>query len=222
MHIMKPEQIAARIEHTLLHPGTTETDIRRLCHEAIQFGFGAVVINPVWVPIAAEELSGNKTSLVTVAGFPLGASRTETKIVEAVRGAIDGALEIDMVVNLGWLLAAEYQKAEDEISQVRRTLPVGTVLKVIIEAPLLSRPQQIDAVHLVINGGAQFVKSGTGFNGAATVEQVRTLSDAAGDLIKVKAAGGIRTPQQCLELIEAGAARLGSSASVQIIEALKA
>jgi deoxyribose-phosphate aldolase len=219
---MTPEQIASCLEHTQLHPGTTEADIRRLCHEAIQFGFGAVVVNPVWVPIAAEELSGNRPCLVTVAGFPLGASRTETKVVEAVRGAIDGAKEIDMVVNLGWLLAAEYQKAEDEINQMRRTLPIGTILKVIIEAPLLSRQQQIDAVHLVINGGAQFVKTGTGFNGTVTVEQVRTLTAAAGDLIKVKAAGGIRTPQQCLELLEAGATRLGSSASVRIIETLKA
>ncbi len=217
---MTPEQLAAYIEHTILRPEATETDIRRVCREALQYNFGAVVVNPANVIAAAEEIKESSVRLVTVAGFPLGASRTETKIVEAVRGAIDGASEIDLVANIGWLTGGEYDKVESEISQVRRTLPVGTVLKVIIEAPLLSRQHQIDAVRTVINGGAQFVKTGTGFSGDVTVDQVRTLVEAANGLIQVKAAGGIRTPQQCCDMIEAGATRIGCSASVKILEAM--
>jgi deoxyribose-phosphate aldolase len=217
---MNPDQLAARIEHTNLRADATENDIRQTCRKAVQYHFGAVVVNPVWVVTAAEEITGSAVRLVTVAGFPLGASRTETKIVEAVRSAIDGALEIDLVVNLGRLKAGDYAGVEDEIGQVRRMLPIGTVLKVIIEAALLDRRQQIEAVRTVINGGAQFVKTGTGFQGGATVEQVRTLCEASGGLIQVKAAGGIRTPQQCFDLLDAGAARLGCSASIEIMNAL--
>ena len=217
---MTSEQLSSHLEHTILRSSATETDVHRLCREALEYRFAAVVVNPAWVEVASEETRSSPVKIVTVAGFPLGGSRTETKIVEAVRGAIDGASEIDLVANIGWLLAGEYEKVESEIIQVRRTLPMGMVLKVIVEAPLLSRQQQIDAVRIVINGGAGFVKSGTGFNGDVTVEQVRTLHEAAGDLAQIKAAGGIRSPQQCLDLLAAGATRLGSSASVQIIESM--
>ena len=217
---MTPEQLVAYIEHTILRPDATEADIRFVCREALRYRFAAVVVNPAHVVAAAEEIKGSSTGLVTVAGFPLGASRTETKIVEAVRGAIDGASEIDLVANIGWIIGGEYEKVESEINLVRRTLPIGTVLKVIIEASLLTQQQQIDAARTVINGGAQFVKTGTGFSGGVTTEQVRTLAALVGGLVQIKAAGGIRTPQQCRDLIEAGASRLGCSASVQILEAM--
>lgn len=218
---MNPEDLAGYIEHTVLRPGATEADIRRVCRETIEYGFHAAVISPVWVSVASEELIGRFVSIVSVAGFPFGASRSETKIVEAVRAAIDGASEIDMVAGIGWLQAGEFRKAEDEISQLRRTLPPEVALKVIIEAPLLSLQQQIDATHLVINSGAQFVKTGTGTQGPVTVEQVRTLARAAQNKVQIKAAGGIRTAEQCYELLEAGAARLGSSASVDIMTSLR-
>ena len=217
---MTPEQLAPKIEHTNLRADATESDIRRTCREALEYGFGAVVVNPVWVATAAEVVSGSTVRLVTVAGFPLGASRTETKIVEAVRGAIDGAAEIDLVINLGRLRAGDYAGVEDEIAQVRRMLPTGTTLKVIIEASFFDRRQQVEAVRAVINGGAEFVKTGTGFQEGATVEQVQTLCEAAEGLLQVKAAGAIRTPQQCFDLLDAGAARLGCSASVNIMKAL--
>jgi len=214
---MDHHQLARRIEHTNLRPDAAEADIRRMCSDALQHGFLAVVVNPVWVPEAFQELKGSSVSVVTVAGFPLGASRPEVKVVEAVRGAIDGAAEIDLTANIGWILAGEWERAENEICQVRKTLPRETALKVIIEAPLLTKEQQIDATMMAINGGAQFVKTGTGFQGGVTVEQVRALAQAARGHLRVKAAGGIRTTQQCLALLEAGAERLGSSSSLEIM-----
>lgn len=218
---MTPEELAGHIEHTVLRPDAMAADIRRICREAVDYGFRAVVVNPVWVSVASEELKNRSVRIVSVAGFPYGASRSETKIVEAVRAAIEGASEIDMVAGVGWLLAGEFLKVEDEITQLRRTLPTEAALKVIIEAPLLTRQQQIDATHLVINAGAQFIKTGTGTQGPVTVDQVRTLAKAAQHKIQIKAAGGIRTAQQCYELLNAGASRLGSSASVEIMASFR-
>jgi deoxyribose-phosphate aldolase len=217
---MDRHRLARHLEHTNLRPDATEADIRQVCSQALQHEFRAVVVNPVWVPEACRELKGSYVSVVTVAGFPLGASRPEVKVVEAVRGAIDGAAEIDMVANIGWILAGDWQRAEAEITQVRKTLPLEAALKVIIEAPLLTKEQQIDATTMAINAGAQFVKTGTGFQGGVTVEQVRTLVQAARGNLRVKAAGGIRTVQQCLSLLEAGAERLGTSASPEIMREL--
>ncbi|MEW5796646.1 MAG: deoxyribose-phosphate aldolase [Candidatus Zixiibacteriota bacterium] len=215
---MNRDTLVPYIEHTNLSAVATESDIRECCRQALRFEFLAVVVNPVWVSLAAQEVKGCNIRVVSVAGFPLGASRTETKVVEAVRAGIDGAAEIDMVAGVGWILSGEYGKIEDEIAQVRRTLSPEIALKVIVEASLLSRQQQIDATRAVINSGAQFVKTGTGFQGPVTVDQVRTLARAAGGKVQIKAAGGIRTLQQCRELIDAGASRLGCSKSVSIME----
>jgi len=217
---MTRKELARFFEHTLLRPNAAEADIRRICREAADCGCYAVVVNPARVVIAVEELRGGPIKVVTVAGFPLGACRSETKIVEAVRGAIDGASEIDMVAAIGWLVDGDWQRAENEIAQVRRTLPRETALKVIIEAPLLNPQQQADATRVVINGGAEFVKSGTGFFGPVTVEQVRILADTARGFVQVKAAGGIRTAGQCHDLIHAGASRLGCSVSHELLQSL--
>ncbi|MCX6835190.1 MAG: deoxyribose-phosphate aldolase [candidate division Zixibacteria bacterium] len=217
---MTRQELAQYLEHTLLRPNATEAGVRRVCCEAADCGCHAVVVDPARVAIAVEELSGSSIKVVTVAGFPLGACRSETKIVEAIRGAIDGASEIDMVAAIGWLIDGEWRRAEDEIAQVRRTLPGGTILKVIIEAPLLNPQQQADATRVVINGGAQFVKTGTGFFGPVTVDQVRVLTSSARGFVQVKAAGGIRTIEQCRDLIEAGASRLGCSASYELLQSL--
>ena len=217
---MKRQDLARFLEHTLLRPDATESAIRQACRHAVISGCCSVVINPARVTVAKEELGESPVKIVTVAGFPLGSCRPEIKVVEAVRGAIDGAVEIDMVAAIGWLLDGEWQRAEDEIVQVRRTLPREVALKVIIEAPLLSQKQQADATRVVINAGAQFVKSGTGFFGPVTVDQIRTLVDAAHGFIQVKAAGGIRSLEQCLSLIETGATRLGSSTSFDLLKSL--
>lgn len=210
-------ELNKRFDHAALRPETTEKDIIRLCSEAVEYKLFAIAVNPVWVPIAKDILLGSGVRIVSVAGFPLGANRTESKIVEAVRCANDGAHEIDMVANIGWLISGEPGRAREEISSVRKKLPYNVLLKVIVEAGLLTPPQQIDAVRAVINGGAQFVKTSTGFFGNTTREQIETLSAAAGGQVEVKASGGIRTMEQCRVMLEAGATRLGSSASVSIM-----
>jgi deoxyribose-phosphate aldolase len=210
-----------RIDHAALKPETTAKEIKRLCFEARQFGFYAVAVNPVWVPLAREELSNSGVKTVSVSGFPLGASRTDIKVTEAVRATSDGAHEIDMVANIGWLVEGEFTRVEDEISTVRKNLPYNVVLKVIIESGLLTLARQLGGVAAVVNGGAQFVKTSTGFFGGVTTQQVTTLARAARGQVEIKASGGIRTLDQCRQLLEAGASRLGSSASVEIMKDLR-
>ena len=211
-----------RFDHAALLPDVTERDIIRLCAEAQEYHFCCVAANPVWAKLAHDELVGTDVAVLTVSGFPLGASMTNIKIAEAVQGVSDGAAEIDMVANIGWLVSGEFEKAEHEIAEIRESIPDNVILKVIIEAGKLTPSQQTDATLAVINGGAQFVKTCTGFFGGATVDQVRTLHAAANGRIEVKASGGIRTLNQCRELIEAGATRLGSSSSVSILRELAA
>ncbi|HWR83814.1 MAG TPA: deoxyribose-phosphate aldolase [Candidatus Deferrimicrobium sp.] len=210
-----------RFDHAALQPDVTEEAVRKLCDEARLYDFYCVAVNPVWVRTAREALQGSRVRILSVAGFPLGASRTDVKVIEAAKGVSDGAHEIDMVANIGWLRAAHFSDAEREIAEVRRALAHNIILKVIIEAGFLTEEQQIEATKSVINGGGQFVKTCTGFFGGATVEQVKTLYRAAGGKIEVKASGGIRTFDQCRQLLEAGATRLGSSASVAIMQELQ-
>lgn len=248
-----------RFDHAALKPETTEADIVRLCQEAVEYELFAVCVNPVWVARCREELAGTEEGrqstplrvssvrIASVAGFPLGANRTEVKVDEAVRAVVDGAHEIDMVANIGWILDGRMAEVAREIRAVRDALPhivalpynvdpphndaikndagladkaaieYGVVLKVIIEAGLLSPAQMAAATRAVIEGGAQFVKTSTGFFGGATAEQVRTLFAAVEGRVEVKASGGIRTAEDCVRMIEAGATRLGSSASAEIL-----
>ncbi|HVP06515.1 MAG TPA: deoxyribose-phosphate aldolase [Candidatus Acidoferrum sp.] len=206
-----------RIDHAALQPQVDETAITQLCKEAIEFNFYAVAVNPAWVKQAAEELEGTDVNIVSVSGFPLGASRSDIKVAEAMEAVYDGAHEIDMVTNIGWLASDRFLEVEAEIRKVRRNLPDDIVLKVIIEAGKLTPAQQVEATKAVINGGAQFVKTCTGFFGGATVQQVKTLATVANGKIEIKASGGIRTIEDCRKLLAAGATRLGSSASVAII-----
>jgi deoxyribose-phosphate aldolase len=216
------EHLNRRFDHAALQPEVTERNIITLCREAHDHNFYSVAVNPVWVTPATRELAGSGIIVLSVSGFPLGASRTDVKVSEAVKGVADGAGEIDMVANIGRLVSGEYAKVEQEVAEVRRNLPYNVVLKVIIEAGKLSREQQIGATRCVAAGGAQFVKTSTGFFGGATVEQVRTLHNTAAGQIEVKASGSIRSLSQCVELLNAGATRLGSSASVAIMKDLAA
>ncbi|MBD3401790.1 deoxyribose-phosphate aldolase [candidate division GN15 bacterium] len=204
------------IDHTTLSQTDSEADIVRLCDEAEQYAVYAVCVNPIWVKLAAEHLAGSDILVCSVAGFPLGAGKTEIKVAEATSAVDDGADEIDLVANIGWLVADRFVEAEAEIRKVRRHLPSDVVLKVIIECNRLTEQQQINATLAVINAGADIVKTGTGMFGDVTVEQVRTLSSAAGGRVGVKAAGGIRTREQCDALIRAGATRLGCSGTTEI------
>ena len=211
-----------RFDHAALKPEVDEKTIAELCRQAMEHNLYSVAINPVWVKTAADLLKGSPVKILSVSGFPLGAARTDVKVIEAIKGVSDGAHEIDMVANVGWLVSGYFREAEDEIRIVRENLPHHVVLKVIIEAGSLSRAQQIEATRCVVAAKAQFVKTCTGFFGGATVEQVQTLKEAADGQIEVKASGGIRTLAQCLKLLEAGATRLGSSASVEIMQELAA
>lgn len=210
-----------RFDHAALKPEVDESAVRRLCREAVEHDFYSVAINPVWVQTAADELIGSAVKILSVAGFPLSAARTDVKLFEALKGVDDGAHEIDMVANVGWMVSDRFKEVEKEIAEIRSKLPFNVLLKVIIEAGKLTTEQQIEATKCVINGGAQFVKTCTGFFGGATVEQVRTLYDAAAGQIEVKASGGIRTLDQCRDLLAAGATRLGSSSSVEIMRELE-
>ena len=212
------KEINEYFDHALLYPEVTARDIEKLCREAVDYRFYAIAINPYWVNRSRRELEGSGVKIVSVSGFPLSASRTDIKIAEAVKGVEDGADEIDMVANVGLIVMGDYQKVENEISRVRWHLPPEKVLKVIIEAPKLSADMQTEAVKAVINGGAQYVKTATGFFGGATVEMVERLHRAAAGKVRVKASGGIRTLADMESLIRAGAERIGSSSSVSIME----
>lgn len=211
------KNLASYFDHTNLKPDATRPDIIRLCEQAVQYKFYAVVVNPNRVLLAKQHLSGTDIKVVTVAGFPLGASKTEIKIKEAMQSVDEGAHEIDMVAQIGWIKEHNFTAVETEITRLRQSLPFNTLLKVIIETSLLTKEEQIESTRAVVNGGAQFVKTSTGVFGGATIDAVKTIKSAAEDKIEIKASGGIRTLDQCQQYINAGATRIGSSASVAII-----
>jgi len=209
------------LEHAVLAPDSGAETVLAACRMSRERQLLGLVVHPSQVTLAAAELRDSNVRLISVAGFPSGAHRTETKVVEAVRAAIDGAREIDLVANIGWLKDHAWSRAESEIAELRRVLPEIVVLKVIVEAPLLDFAEQQAAARLVAAAGAQFVKSGTGFAGPCTDEQVRILAEATDGMIGVKAAGGIRTAAQCERLLAAGASRLGTSSSAAILDQLR-
>lgn len=216
------QDVAARIEHTLLKPEATPENIDALCDEAIVHGFAGVCVNPVFVAWAARRLAAYPAiRVITVVGFPLGANTTATKAFEARRALDDGAHEIDMVVHLGALIVGDRKSVRADIESVaaavHRATPPGA-LKVILETATLDEERIILGCRCAVEGEADFVKTSTGFHpaGGATVEHVRLLRRHVSP-IQVKAAGGIRTWAQAVAMIEAGAARLGTSASVAIL-----
>ncbi len=214
---MTIENLNRFFDHTNLKPEATTSDIKQLCDEAIKYRFYSIVVNPVWIKTAKENLDNHDIRITSVTGFPLGANLTEIKISEAVNAVRDGADEIDMVANIGELISNNNSTVEKEIDQIRQSLPYNVILKVIIEAGKLSEQQMINTVRSVINGGAQFVKTSTGFFGKSTPQQVKTLVSASENKIEVKAAGGIRALSDCESMIQAGATRIGCSASVAIM-----
>jgi deoxyribose-phosphate aldolase len=206
------------IDHTLLRPEAGLSEIKQLCAEARQYQFHAVCVNPIWVSVVRVALRGSEIRVVSVAGFPLGATRTDIKVAETCAAADEGADEIDMVGMIGLLRDKRLSEFEADIRKVRRNLPASVELKVIIEANLLT-PSAIEAgIDCAVNAGAQFVKSGTGFFGPCTVEQISHLVRSSGGRIKVKASGGIRTLEGCRQMLAAGADRIGTSASIAIMK----
>ncbi len=217
------QQLAAMIEHTLLKPDATPDQVRKLCAEAVQYGFWAVVVQPVYVRLAAEALAGTKVHVATVAGFPLGANVTAVKAFEAERAIADGAREIDMVLDIGALKSGAYDAVQQDIAAVVAVCHgAGAVCKVILEVGYLSHAEKIEACRRAVRAGADFVKTSTGFGpGGATAADIALMRATVGPKVGVKAAGGIRTYAAAQEMIMAGANRIGASASMQIMEGIR-
>lgn len=215
------ETLAGTIDSTLLHPGATPEDIRRLCEEAMEYHFASVCVNPCYVAFAAEHLSGSDVAVCTVVGFPLGANLSDVKAQEALFALRDGARELDMVLNVGLLKAGDLSGVEEDIRAVTECARgEGALVKVIIEACLLDDGEKVAACGAVERAGALFVKTSTGFGkGGATVEDVRLLRRTVGNRMGVKASGGIRSLEDALRMLDAGASRLGTSSGAAIIEA---
>ena len=210
--------IAQYIDHTLLKPEAREEQIVELCQEAIEYGFASVCINPQWVTVAKEALGESNCAVCTVVGFPLGATTTNTKSAEAHEAVEHGASEIDMVIAVGKLKDGDYDYVRNDIRAVVNAAHPALV-KVIIEACLLTDEEKYMAVSLIKEAGAHFVKTSTGFSmGGATGEDVQTLSLASNRDLKVKASGGIRTYDQAHEMLVKGAERLGVSQSIAIVK----
>lgn len=222
MKRMKPEELAAMIEHTLLKPEAGPEEIRTLCGEARAHGFAAVCVNPVHVPLAAELLRGTAVRICTVVGFPLGALTAPQKAEEAKRSAALGADELDMVLSLGAAKAGDWNAVRADIAAVRGAVPDKT-LKVILETCLLTDAEKKKACEAARAAGADFVKTSTGFSaGGATAEDVALMRAAAGPGMGVKASGGIRDYATALRMVNAGATRIGASAGVAILREAEA
>ena len=213
----QPGSIARYIDHTLLKPDTQPAQVERLCDEAREHGFYSVCVNSCYVPLCRRQLAGSAVKVCTVIGFPLGAALREAKATEAAAAVNLGADELDTVMNLGWLKAGADEMV---VSDIRRVLDAAQQrpVKVIIETCLLTEGEKERATRLVVEAGAAFVKTSTGFStGGATVADVTLLARVAAGRIGVKASGGIKSYAAALAMIEAGATRLGTSSGVTIV-----
>lgn len=223
MEITK-EKLASMIDHTLLKPEASEADIKKLCDEAIGYRFHSVCVNPSYVGLARQCLENSGVKVCTVIGFPLGATTTRAKVSEAIDAVENGATELDMVLNIGMLKSKNYDRVLNDIKSVvgeSKKLKEGILVKVILETCLLAKDEKVKACELALEAGADFVKTSTGFStGGATVEDIKLMRNTVGPNVGVKASGGIRDLKTAIEMIEAGATRIGASSSVKIINEL--
>lgn len=207
------------IDHTLLKPEATWQDIVKVISDAKEYHFKSVCVHPSHVALAAKELKNTSVKVCTVIGFPLGANTTNTKVFEARDAIENGAHEIDMVINIGALKSRDEQLVQDEISAIRKVCSGGIILKVIIETALLTDEEKIIACRLVSQTKADFIKTSTGFASAgASLDDVRLFKKHLDPNVQIKASGGIRTRDQAIAFIEAGATRLGTSNGKAIVE----
>ena len=209
--------LAARIDHTLLRPEAGEDDIQRLCEEALQWRFAAVCTHSCWTPLVAELLRGSGVAVCAVADFPMGASHPRLKASQAGDALALGADEVDVVLNPALIRAGDAAALAHEIALLREATH-GSVLKVILETAALSEDEKRFAARLAVDGGADFLKTSTGFGeGGATEADVRLLAEVAFGRARVKASGGVRDAAFAERLVEAGADRLGTSAGVALV-----
>lgn len=208
------------IDHTQLAADATKDKIKKLCDEAKEYDFASVCVNSCWVKYCAEELKDSSVNVCTVVGFPLGAMVTRAKAYEAKCAVEDGADEVDMVINIGALHDKDYALVEEDIREVKKACG-DKLLKVIIEACLLSDEEKVKACELAAAAGADYVKTSTGFSkSGATAEDVALMRKTVGDKLGVKAAGGIRDSETAKKMIAAGASRLGCSAGIAIMKGM--
>ncbi len=220
MNVDSLADLALAIDHTLLKPEAGPDAIDQLCAEARELGFAAVCVNPYWVSRAVAALAGSPVGVATVCGFPLGATSTQSKKAEATRAVQDGATEVDMVLNLGLAHAGLWEEAEEDMAAVvGAARDGGASVKVILECGLLDDAQKEEAALRAVAAGAAFVKTSTGFlAGGATVHDVALLARTVAGRARVKASGGIRSLGQARAMLASGAARLGTSYGVVIME----
>jgi len=216
---VSPSQLAGMIDHTLLKPDVTRQQIVQISREALQFGFAAVCVNPVWVRQVTEILRGSAVKTCAVVGFPLGATMADVKAYETRRVILEGAAEVDMVINIGALKGGDLDTVENDIRgvvQVARAC--GAVVKVIIETGLLSRDEKVTACLLSKKAAADFVKTSTGFAiGGATAPDIKLMRETVGAEMRVKASGGVRSYADAVAMVHAGADRIGTSSGVSIV-----
>lgn len=215
---MRRRELAKMIDHTMLDPSATRDRVERLCQEAKTCEVHAVCVNPSWVPFAVNLLRASDVRVCSTVGFPLGASLPEIKAFEARTVVNLGAAEIDMVINIGALRSQDLEAVRKDISQVVKACK-GSPVKAIIETAYLNEQEKVQACRLAEEAGAAFIKTSTGFSPrGATVDDIRLIRKTVGNRLGVKAAGGIRTLKDALEMIEAGATRIGTSSTVQILK----
>jgi deoxyribose-phosphate aldolase len=212
------QNVTRMIDHTLLKADATKEEIVKLIEEAKEYSFASVCVNPTWVKIAAEMLKDTpEVKVCTVIGFPLGASTPETKAFETKNAIENGANEIDMVINISALKDKQDDLVERDISAVVEAAKGKALTKVIIETCLLTKEEKVKACELSVKAGADFVKTSTGFStGGATVEDIRLMRETVGPEIGVKASGGVRSLEDAIAMVEAGATRIGASSGVSI------
>ncbi|MCU6482353.1 deoxyribose-phosphate aldolase [Arthrobacter sp. A2-55] len=211
--------LAAYIDHTLLKPEASEADILQLCKEAAEHHFKSVCVNPLWVETAKRALRGTGVLTCAVVGFPLGANNTDVKVFEARGATMDGADEVDMVINIAAARALDKETLVNDISAVAEVVHgEESLLKVIIETSLLSDAEKVLACQAAVEAGADYVKTSTGFNGGgATAQDVALMRQTVGPNIGVKASGGVRSREKAEEMIAAGATRIGTSSGIAIV-----
>lgn len=211
--------MAKYIDHTILNADATEKDIQRICIEAKEYNFKTVCINPGWVDYAAHLLKGTDVGITTVIGFPLGANTSEIKAAEAKQAVEKGVSDVDMVINIGALKNEDYTTVLNDIKAVVDAVDGKAIVKVIIETSLLNKTEKIRACELAKQAGADFVKTSTGFStGGATLDDVKLMRATVGPKMGVKASGGVRSYEDAVAMIEAGATRIGASSGIAIVQ----
>lgn len=212
------QEVAAKIQHTLVAPSATEEDIRRVCNECLEYGFDGVMIQPAWIPMARRILKGSKVKVCSAFGFPMGGSTVYAKVAETRDIFAAGADEVDFMPNFGWFKSGMYEAFKQEIAAVVKAAE-GRVIKVMLEFGMLTDDEKVIAARLAKEAGATYLKnsSGWGQGGHATESDIRLLRQVAGGETGVKASGGIRTFEDAVRILSAGAQLIGTSASVRIV-----